>query len=219
MPRRLNPNSREQIGREALELVREKGWASLSARSLASRLGSSVGPIYSAFGSMEALEAYVLDGAAKVFDRCIAEAGTGKSFLDMGIGFALFARDEPRLFEALVEGGAPRGSLGQGGVAQSRFEAFKAELKSRLEGDAFFSRIDPERRERIFERMWLFALGFALSFVHGYAKDRTEAGIAELMRSQGGIVIYGEVAGFGDADGAALREAWATLSGIKGGSS
>jgi AcrR family transcriptional regulator len=208
--------SREQIGREALDLVREKGWAALSARSLAARIGTSVGPIYSAFGSMDELQAYVLDGAARVFDACIAAAGSGKNFLDMGIGLALFARDEPRLFEALVEGGAPKISLSQPCSTRGRFEGYKSGLKTRLEEDPFFRRIGPERRERIFERMWLFGLGFALALVHGYAGDRRDGAIADLMRSQGGIVIYGELAGFGDADGRALKEAWASLPEVQG---
>jgi hypothetical protein len=193
--------TRELVGREALDLVRERGWSALSARSVAFRLGSSVGPIYSAFGSMRELEAYVLDGAALVFDRCIANAGTGKGFLDMGIGMASFARDESLLYRALVEEA----------VSSGRLEAYKAELLSRFLGDASFVFIAAERRKRIFERMWLFSLGLAAALVHGYAADRTDEGIAALMRSQGSIVIYGEAAGFGDKDESALRDAWTAL--------
>jgi AcrR family transcriptional regulator len=193
--------SQERVGREALDLVREKGWFSLSARSIAKRLGSSVGPIYSAFGSMEGLQSYVLDGAARVFDACITGAGTGKSFLDMGIGMALFARDEPLLYRALVEDG----------VSSGRLDAYKAELLERYRSDDAFAFIALQRRNRIFERMWLFSLGLATALVHGYAEDRTNGGIADLLRGQGAIVIYGEAVGLGDEDGTALRKAWTGL--------
>jgi AcrR family transcriptional regulator len=197
--------TKELVCREAFEIVREKGWSALTARALATRLGSSVGPIYSAYPSMEALQASVLDSVTKLFDAYIDRSGSGKSFLDMGVGMALFARDEPLLFQALVEEGGAAGT----------YEAYKAELLSRLEGDPGFGRIEPGRRSEIYERMWLFALGLAQALVHGYAADSSDAGIAKLMASQGGIVIYGVSAGFADEDPSALREAWAALSGKK----
>jgi AcrR family transcriptional regulator len=193
--------SRELVGKEALDLVRERGWQALSARAIASRLGSSVGPIYSAFASMEGLQLFLLDEATRIFDERIAKAGSGKSFLDMGIGMATFARDEPLLYRALLENGGSSGRLGK----------YKAELRARLIANKELAVINPARLEWIFERMWLFALGFASALVHGYAADCTDAGIADLMRSQGAIVIYGEVAGLGDEDGVALRKAWPAL--------
>jgi AcrR family transcriptional regulator len=193
--------TRELVGREAFDLVREQGWSALSARAIASHVGSSVGPIYSAFGSMKELEAYVLDEAAKVFDLCISRAGGNDLFLDMGVGMAIFARDEPRLYRALVEE-AP--SLG-------RFEAYKAELFGRFLADPAYDFLEGRRRERVFERMWVFSLGLAEALMRGFATDRTDEGIAELMRSQGGIVIYGEAAGFGERDGTVLHEAWRAL--------
>jgi AcrR family transcriptional regulator len=193
--------TKELVLREALDLVREEGWSALSARAIAARLGSSVGPIYSAFGSMKELEAAALDGAASTFDRFIERARGGNLFLDMGIGMASFARDEPRLYRALVEDAASSG----------RFESYKAELWSRFDADATYAFLAPERRARVFERMWLFAFGFASALVHGYAADRSDEGIAELMGSQGGIVIYGEAAGFGERDDSVLRAAWSAL--------
>jgi Bacterial regulatory proteins, tetR family. len=192
---------REMVGREALDLVSEQGWSALSARAVAGRLSSSVGPIYSAFGSMKELEHYVLDEIAEVFDAFIARARGGDLFLDMGIGMACFARDEPRLYCALVEES----------VSRERFESYKASLQERYFADTAYAFLMPERLSRVFERMWLFSLGFASALVHGYAADRSDEGIADLMRSQGGIVIYGEAAGFGERDQRVLRAAWSTL--------
>ena len=44
--------SREEIGREAYELVREQGIDALTARDLAARLGVSTRPIFTAFLNM-----------------------------------------------------------------------------------------------------------------------------------------------------------------------
>jgi AcrR family transcriptional regulator len=191
----------ERITREALELVRGSGWAALSARAVAARLGSSVGPIYSAFGSMRELENSVLDGASKVFDEFIRRADSGNLFLDMGIGMARFARDEPRLYLALTEES----------VYSRRLRSYKDELFERYLSDPAYSFLAPERRARVFERMWLFSLGLATALVHGFAVDSTDEGISELMGSQGGLVVYGEAAGFGGRDKSVLREAWSAL--------
>jgi len=192
--------TRELLGREALALVREKGWGALSARALASRLGSSIGPIYSAFGSMEEIQKDVLRRIDSVFGDFVARGASGKDFLDLGIGFVLFARDEPRLYEALV---------GSGGVG--RIREFKGELEARALSSGFMRSLPEARSRAIFERMWLFSVGLAEALRGGFAEDPSDEGIATLVRGQGAIVIYGEAAGFGDEGNPALGEAWTAL--------
>ena len=49
----------EAILEAAYSLTREKGWAAVSARSIAKKLGSSTMPIYSTLKSMEEIERMV----------------------------------------------------------------------------------------------------------------------------------------------------------------
>jgi hypothetical protein len=124
----------------------------------------------------------------------------------MGIGLAIFARDEPLLYRALLENG---GSTG-------RLEGYKQELLARFSTDGSWSFVDQKYRARLFERMWLFSLGLASALVHGYATDTSDEELAALLDSQGSIVIYGEIAGLGDVDGPACKKAWSALMKRKG---
>lgn len=87
----------------ALDLVREGGWASVSARGIASRLGTSTTPIYSIAGSMESLKAGCLEAARRLFEASVRHPFTGKEALDIATGYVVFARDEPRLFRFVLD--------------------------------------------------------------------------------------------------------------------
>ncbi len=182
----------------ALSLVREQGWRSLSARALATRLGTSVAPVYGAFASMEELLARVLDEATKILDGYIGEAGSGRAFLDMGLGMVQFARDEPELFRALLEHG---GSTG-------RLAAYTAELRQRLTSEPFLSALGAAAMQRIFDRMWLFTLGLMCSNLYGFSVADSDEAISDLMIGEGALVIYGEAATGGDYRGPAMQAAW-----------
>jgi AcrR family transcriptional regulator len=195
--------TKEEVGNAALELVREQGWEALSARSLASRLGVSVAPVYGAFASMEELQAFVLAKAIRILDDTISSAGSGRTFLDMGIGLALFARDEPELNLALL-------GNGKGGF----LDRYKAELRSRLDGETFLSQFGKSAVDRMFERLWIFTLGLMGALAFGYQEDRSDSGLAALMRSAGALVIYGVAADI-DREGPASLEAWRRLASEK----
>jgi len=203
MSPKLSQFSRETVGEAALALVREKGWDALSARNLAQRLGSSVAPVYGAFPSMEELEAFVLGEILRLIGATIRDIEKDeeiKTFLAMGIGLARFARDEPELFLALLK--ARKGDALSG---------YKTQLRSRLDADPSLGWLGAQVLDRVFERLWIFTVGLMVALVYGYDEDSSDEALNELMRSTGGIIIYGEAAGLGDPESPALREAWARL--------
>lgn len=87
----------------ALDLVRREGPDNLSARSVARELSASTMLIYTRFGSMEDLVRAMVEQAYKLMARLQAETRTGDAFLDMGVGYVLFARREPHVFRLLNE--------------------------------------------------------------------------------------------------------------------
>lgn len=194
--------SAKAILREAVELVRGEGMHSLSARAVAARLGSSVAPVYAAYGSMEGLSRAVLDEAARMLDARIAAQGGENAFLGMGIGIILFARDEERLFAALLEDGSAKGG------AEGRLGRFVRELRRRLDKAPLLAELGRERLDAIFDRMWLFTLGAASALRNGFLADSDDGALAELMRTQGAIVIYGETLAHGEFDGPRFIESW-----------
>lgn len=96
--------SKPSIIEAAIALIREGGWAGVSARGIAARLGSSTMPIYSAIGSMDDLRKLVGEEVARRLDRAQRTPRTGNESLDLAVGYVVFARDEPRLFRFLLDG-------------------------------------------------------------------------------------------------------------------
>jgi len=93
--------SREDIIDAAFEIVRNGGWTQLSARSIAKRLQSSTMPIYSQFKTMEMLENEVVKKAVDLQAKYASTPLTNMSALNNGIGYVLFAWEEPHLFTAI----------------------------------------------------------------------------------------------------------------------
>ena len=85
----------------AFDHVRKNGWDGLSARYIASEIGSSVGPIYTHFKSMKGLEVAVVNKTLQLFYEYLTTERTGDKWIDHGIGYVLFAKKESHLFQAL----------------------------------------------------------------------------------------------------------------------
>jgi len=197
----------ELILKEALDIVRGEGMRALSARSVAARLGCSVAPVYSAFGSMEGLARAVLEEAARLLDARIKAQGQERAFLAMGAGIILFARDEERLFEALLEDGGANGRLAR----------FVRELRKRLDGAPMMASLGKDRLDAVFDRMWIFSLGMASALRNGFIKETGDEALVGLMRSQGAIVIYGETLAHGEFESPGFITRWKrALSDIEG---
>ncbi|MDP2853298.1 MAG: TetR/AcrR family transcriptional regulator [Smithellaceae bacterium] len=93
--------SRADIIDAAFEIVRKGGWEQLSARSIAKKLKSSTMPIYSQFKTMEMLEDEVVKKAVALQAEYSSAPLTNVSALNNGIGYVLFAWEEPHLFAAI----------------------------------------------------------------------------------------------------------------------
>ena len=90
--------TRDRIIDTGFDLVREKGWAALSTRAIANRLGSSPIPIYSCFSSIKDLEPEILDRTLLCQQACMNRRFTEDLWHDHGIGYVLFAVEERQLF-------------------------------------------------------------------------------------------------------------------------
>jgi len=89
---------KEEIIESAFNLVRDKGWNSLSTRTLAEELGSSAKPIYSFFKSMDELEEELVKKSVDLLYAHMIRKRTGDLWIDHGIGYVMFAQEESHLF-------------------------------------------------------------------------------------------------------------------------
>jgi AcrR family transcriptional regulator len=90
--------SRAMILEAGMGIVREQGWEQLSARTLANVLQCSTRPVYTSFSSMQEVKDLIGRQVYQILMEYQSRPVTGKPFLDMGVGYVLFARDEPSLF-------------------------------------------------------------------------------------------------------------------------
>lgn len=89
---------KEEIIESAFNLVRNRGWSSLTTRTLADELGSSAKPIYSFFKSMDALEEELVKMSVDLLYENMSRKRTGDLWVDHGLGYVFFAQEESNLF-------------------------------------------------------------------------------------------------------------------------
>ena len=146
--------TKEQIVESAFNIVRRKGWAGLTTRSLAEELGSSARPIYSFFKSMGELEEELVKKAVELLYECMVVERTGDPWIDHGIGYVMFAQEEKHLFRGINN--------------EKNIKYFKKygdliwnTLTSSLSDYPAFQGLSAEHIYKIQGTRWLFAHGLA----------------------------------------------------------
>ena len=100
-----NKITREMILEAAFEIIREQGYESLNARSIAERLGCSTQPILYHFKTMAEIRDAVYEAADKFHtDRIMSGMERADDpFLGIGLAYIRFGRDEKNLFRFLFQ--------------------------------------------------------------------------------------------------------------------
>ena len=102
MPPKVKFSKETMIG-TALQLVREKGMASLTAGAL-EKLGATPRVIFGQFANMSELQAEVIIAAEMVVVEYIRKSlEDEKPFRYVGVAYILFASKEPQLFQLLFQ--------------------------------------------------------------------------------------------------------------------
>jgi len=160
----------------ALDLVRSKGLAALSARQLGQALGCSVRPIYGTFPSMDALRSALLERIVQVFMEHLlrddSPAGPG-SFLAMGLGYLRFARQEPELYRALF--------LSRHEVFERSEDAIQPVFES-MALHPQMADLSRDQLERILRDLWFYTHGLATLSAVGQVQAREDELAARLER-------------------------------------
>ncbi len=93
--------TREDVVEAAFCLVRKHGWEGLSARSIAQELNSSTQPIYSHLRSIKDLKEEIVKKIFELLFSYGTTSRTGDPWVDVGLGYVLFAKEEKQLFRCL----------------------------------------------------------------------------------------------------------------------
>ena len=95
--------SHEDIIREAIAIVREKGIDFVNARSVAAKLNCSIQPIFRTFGTMDDLKAATYKRAEEIYSMAMTEPmkNSEDGLLTLGLAYVNFAKTETNLFRLL----------------------------------------------------------------------------------------------------------------------
>lgn len=185
-----------------IELVREKGWESLTARAVANRLKASVAPVYSTFGSMEALEREILEEARRRLHDKTTVAYTDGPFLNIGVGMVVFAREEGQLFGALFHTRHNHPDI---------VDAVFASILERMKADPMLKLLPGHSLERLLHYLGAYTLGLAASIVYGRRVDPSTENIVRLLKNAGNMMIFGEIAGLADCESVENEREWTRI--------
>ena len=172
--------NREDVIQAAFEIVQEKGIQSLTAREVAHKLKSSTAPVYSNFESMKLLEREVILKATALQIEYMTCPYTELAFLNMGIGYARFAREQGGLFRAIY--------LGKGEHKDLMYE-FEKSMQVLMNTDNRFDSLTEEERHSLLDKMWTFTHGMATMICVGLAEENSDDYITNTLRDVGSAVI------------------------------
>ena len=96
--------TKKEITEAAFEIIKEKGYDTLTARDLAKRLNTSTRPIFTAFENMEELKKEIIYKAAALFKEYKVNEIKNNEYPEYkarGMAYIRFAKEEKNLFKLL----------------------------------------------------------------------------------------------------------------------
>jgi AcrR family transcriptional regulator len=178
------PFTREDVVKAAFAVARRQGADRLSARSIAKELKSSTMPIYSLFESMRSIEAEVVGKSFELLSTYQTTSRTGDIFLDMGVGYVLFAVKETRLFECITDEKNRK-------LRDSYHERNFRFLIQKLSDYPLVRRLSEKEIRRFFLQGWIYSHGLADLIASAFFGKMSEKEIIELLTYTGGRYIEG----------------------------
>jgi AcrR family transcriptional regulator len=200
-PKSVTFNS-ETVLLASLEVVRMQGWDALTARSVAGRLGASVAPVYSAFGSMENLQRETLVRIRALLRDYTSRSYSELPFLNIGAGIVSFARDEPHCFQALFQ---------KRHRFQDVVEEVNASILAWMGSNDQLGLLNDAARGRLYDNIGFFTMGLAAAVAAGRVADVSNDAIVRLLKTLGNSLMFAEVSGVSDAESPESRKAWGRL--------
>lgn len=155
-----NRFTRSEFAQAGLNVVREKGFAALTAQALAERLCSSTRPIFTCFGTMDELKKEVY-AAAEAAYKDHEEVGMQHSipFFGVGMQHIRFAKEEPELYRLLFL--TPESGFGSAMSSMAHLQDMVRESLMSI------YRLDAKAADFYFRELWLVVHSLSTLIVTG----------------------------------------------------
>ncbi|MCQ2494499.1 MAG: TetR/AcrR family transcriptional regulator [Lachnospiraceae bacterium] len=145
----------------AFDMVKTEGFESITARRVANAVGCSTQPVFRVFKNMSELQSAVYFRAVRYFQEYIdtVKKVSDIPFVNLGLAYISFAREEKNYFKLLFVNGIPEGK-NMYEIINGKDGKVSAEInKSRSMGCS-----EPAE---MFMRMWIFVHGSACMTLTG----------------------------------------------------
>jgi len=181
MPRKRQ-FTKDMIVDAAFKVIREQGWPSLSARTIASELRSSTMPIYSCLKSMDEIEDKIRSRTYEVLLDYETKKVTENPFLNLAIGYIVFAQEETNLFKFLfLERPKPLSKIEQETLQAKASKALGEDVSLEL----YFKETSVRGMNDITLKSWIFTHGLAMALSYGVLTDVNQIKIIGLLQETG----------------------------------
>lgn len=172
--------TRKEVIQAAVRVVDQSGIRSLTARSVATELGSSTAPVYHHFATMDELLLEAVRETERALLEYTSRPYTDRVFLNMGTGVAMFACEHRQLYRALLLEGDRYGDV---------VREFLDTLESELTKDTRFTSLSAAERRVLLRKMWTFTHGMASLIAVGLDRDCTKDEVIATLSDVGADVI------------------------------
>ena len=177
MPPKIKFSSDDIIG-AAFTVVRKQGFQTLSTRSIAKELSASTMPIYTYLKSKQNLEQAIIKKAFELLFSYQITPRTGDLFLDMGIGYVLFAKEEKHLFRCLNDE--------RHQALNKKFHEQNVDsLTCKLSDHPLVKGASQDEIRQFFLQGWTYSHGLATLINNAFYADIDEKEITELLMYTG----------------------------------
>lgn len=147
--------SSEQVVEKAVEMVKNNGWDSINARSLAKELEISTKPLYRLYNGMEEIKADVYKKIYQEYDEFITHRVDNKNALiTLCVAYVEFAKENKNLFKSLFLAN----NLNWSSIENVLDEKWNQSTIINLVNKHGYSF---ENAKSLFMHMWLYANGLA----------------------------------------------------------
>ena len=173
--------TKQEIIIAAFDLAREKGLDSITIRSVAQKLGSSISPIYVNFNTIDELIQEVVKRTFEISRQMLMEQNSGHPFRDIGIASLRFANEYSVLYRDLIIKNNPH----------MKYENENSDLViEQMKKDPMLSHFSDEELKTILFKMQTFQTGLSVMVANKLLpEDFNDEKLIEIFDSTAADVI------------------------------
>lgn len=179
MPKKIIFN-KDVVFNKAFEIFEKQGLDVITARNLGKELKASPAPIYSNYSSIDELKEELVTVAKNRFMEYIKRPFTELTYLNIGMGICVFARENKELFRSIF-------------LREQSFtdiiRRFRDSVKEEIEKDERFSDLPVETKDSLLLDCWIFAHGYSTLIATGFITP-TDEEIKERLLEGAGTILY-----------------------------